>query len=263
MAPILLIAVATGCAASMMGALYFVQRARANANIVDFGWAAGVGGVALWYAAAAPGDGAHRLALAVVGSLWAFRLSFYLLRDRVLYAKEDGRYRVLRESWGARAQRNFLIFFLAQAALVVLFSAPHLMTALRPGPGLSPWGWCGVVVGLGAILGETIADRQLRRWRDAPANRGRTCRSGLWRYSRHPNYFFEWLHWWAYVLLCAGTWHVIGALAGPALMFVFLFRVTGIPYTERQALVSRGDDYREYQRTTSKFFPWFPKKGVP
>ncbi|HNR32809.1 MAG TPA: DUF1295 domain-containing protein [Candidatus Hydrogenedentes bacterium] len=244
----------------MMGALYFVQRARANANIVDFGWAAGVGGVALWYAAAAPGDGAHRLALAVVGSLWAFRLSFYLLRDRVLYAKEDGRYRVLRESWGARAQRNFLIFFLAQAALVVLFSAPHLMTALRPGPGLSPWGWCGVVVGLGAILGETIADRQLRRWRDAPANRGRTCRSGLWRYSRHPNYFFEWLQAVSFALFVSGLQDGLFAWVSPALLLFLLFNVTGIKPSEEHSVKTRLD-YADYVKRTSVFVPW-PRRDL-
>jgi steroid 5-alpha reductase family enzyme len=81
------------------------------------------------------------------------------------------------------------------------------------------------------------------------------CRAGLWRYSRHPNYFFEWVHWWAYVLIG----HAAPlTLLGPAAMLLFLFRVTGIPYTERQALKSRGEQYREYQRTTSRFVPWPP-----
>lgn len=244
-----------------MGALYLVQRARENANIVDFGWASGVGATALWYAAAASGHGHHRLALAVLGSVWSFRLAGYLLVNRVLQGDEDGRYRVLRERWGDKAQRNFFYFFLAQALLIVAFSIPPLMVALHPGPRLSLWNCLGVVVGLAAVFGESIADRQLAAWRANRASRGKVCNTGLWRYSRHPNYFFEWLHWWGYVLLCFGTWHMVGALLGPLLMFLFLFRVTGIPYTEQQAIASRGDNYRAYQRTTSAFFPWFPKQS--
>jgi steroid 5-alpha reductase family enzyme len=111
-----------------------------------------------------------------------------------------------------------------------------------------------------AVGGETLADRQLAAWRAAPANDGRTCRSGLWRYSRHPNYFFEWLHWWTYIPLAWGSpWWWL-TLLGQALMLFTLFKVTGIPHTERQALASRGEDYRAYQRSTSVFIPWFPKE---
>jgi len=259
---ITLITVAAAGAVMLMAALYLVQRARENANIVDFGWAAGVGATALWYAAAAPGSVPFRVALAVVGGSWSLRLAGYLLVNRVLHGAEDGRYTVLRARWGVNAQRNFLIFFLAQAALITAFSIPQLIVALQPGPHLLPWHYLGMAAGLGAILGESIADRQLAAWRANPANRGQVCNSGLWRYSRHPNYFFEWLHWWAYVLLSLGTWRAAVSLLGPVLMFLFLFRVTGIPYTERQALASRGDNYRAYQRTTSAFFPWFPKPGA-
>jgi steroid 5-alpha reductase family enzyme len=107
-----------------------------------------------------------------------------------------------------------------------------------------------------AVTGESVADAQLARFRTDPVNKGMVCSDGLWRYSRHPNYFFEWAHWWAYVLIGGGaalTW------LGPVAMLVFLFRITGIPYTEKQALRSRGDAYRDYQETTSVFFPWPPK----
>jgi steroid 5-alpha reductase family enzyme len=114
----------------------------------------------------------------------------------------------------------------------------------------------GVIVWLIAVAGETIADRQLARFRRDPANRGQVCRAGLWRYSRHPNYFFEWVHWLSYVLIGHGEWLT---WIGPVGMLLFLFRVTGIPYTEMQALKSRGDRYREYQSTTNVFFPWFPR----
>jgi steroid 5-alpha reductase family enzyme len=111
------------------------------------------------------------------------------------------------------------------------------------------------------VAGEALADRQLAAHRRDPANKGKTCRSGLWRYSRHPNYFFEFLHWFAYVFLAVGMgigW-IAASLIGPAVMLVFLYRVTGIPYTEAQALRSRGEDYAEYQRTTSPFLPLPPK----
>ena len=112
-----------------------------------------------------------------------------------------------------------------------------------------------------AILIESLADKQLSQHRNTQP--GVTCRSGLWRYSRHPNYFFEWLHWWSYPLMATGlglsgksTWAVWLA---PLLMLLFLYRLTGIPYTEKQALKSRGDDYRRYMKETSAFIPWLPK----
>jgi len=109
-------------------------------------------------------------------------------------------------------------------------------------------------------VGESMADRQLAHFRAQPANRGKTCRDGFWRYSRHPNYFFEWLHWFAYVALAVGS--PVGWLAwsGPLVMFLFLRFVSGVPYTETQALRSRGDEYRRYQRDTPMFFPWFPSR---
>ena len=107
--------------------------------------------------------------------------------------------------------------------------------------------------------GEGVADAQLERFRSDPAQRGKTCRSGWWRYSRHPNYFFEWIIWLAFVPMAWGSPRFAASLAGPALMFLFLTRVSGVPPAEAQALRSRGDDYRDYQRTTSAFFPWFPR----
>ncbi|MBV8853549.1 MAG: DUF1295 domain-containing protein, partial [Sinobacteraceae bacterium] len=101
----------------------------------------------------------------------------------------------------------------------------------------------------------------LARFRANPAHRGKTCRAGLWRYSRHPNYFFEWLHWFSYVAFAVGAPLGWLALAGPLLMYVFLRYVSGIPYTEAQALRTRGDDYRDYQRRTSMLFPWPPRRA--
>jgi steroid 5-alpha reductase family enzyme len=110
------------------------------------------------------------------------------------------------------------------------------------------------------MLGLAVADLQLARFKADRCNQGTSCRSGLWRYSRHPNYFFEWVHWWAYAPLAMGVsfWWV--ALAVPMLLLYFILFVTGIPPTEAQSLASRGEDYRRYQHTTSRFVPWFPRK---
>lgn len=246
--------------AAVMFLLYFVQRARKDAGIVDVGWAAGMGLLAVFYAVTASGDLNRRVILAVLAGFWSFRLASHLLR-RYFSQKEDGRYRMLREKWGKRAQVYFFFFFQVQAVWAVMFAVPFLVVAYNPAPGLTVFDILGILVWIVAVGGESIADRQLAGFRANSANRGKTCRVGLWKYSRHPNYFFEFTHWFAYIFLGAGSpWFYVTFL-GPAIMLLFLYKVTGIPYTEKQALLSRGDDYRKYQRTTSAFIPWFPKKG--
>lgn len=247
-------------AAVLMTVLWLVQRARRDAGVVDVGWAAGLGLLAVFYGLFAGGSVSYRLLVALLAGLWSARLATYVFLNRVRGKPEDGRYQTLRRAWGRRAQLRFFLFFQAQGLLDVVLSLPFLVIALRGG-SLRWWAWVGVAVWALAVAGETIADVQLAHWRADPANRGRTCRRGLWNYSRHPNYFFEWLYWWVYVIVALGahTWWF--AFVGPALMTIFLFRVTGIPATERQALASRGDDYREYQRTTSMFVPWIKKTG--
>lgn len=252
-----------GASMLLMFVLWLIQRRTGDAGIVDAGWSAGLGAAALFFAWTSGGDPERRLVLAICAGIWSIRLAGYLLVNRILSGPEDGRYQELRSRWGARAQINFLLFFEFQALLVVVFAVPFLVVAWNPSPGLGWTDGIGIAIWLTAMLGEAIADRQLAGFRADPAGRGRTCRRGLWRYSRHPNYFFEWVQWWAYVLLSLGSpwWWV--SLAGPALMLLFLFKITGIPATEERALRSRGDDYRRYQQTTSAFFPWFPKENQP
>ena len=244
-------------AAFMMTLGWLWQRPRANAGIVDVLWASGVGGSAVLFALLGDGAPATRVLLAVLGGLWGARLARYLW-TRVRGEPEDGRYRHLRKHWQGN-QLYFFLFFQFQALLIVLFALPFLAVARNPA-GLTPWLPAAVAIWLLSVLGESIADRQLARFRHDPANRGRTCRAGLWRYSRHPNYFFEWLHWFAYVALAQGSPIAWLAWSGPLVMYVFLRWISGIPYTESHALRSRGDDYRDYQRSTPMLFPWFPKR---
>ena len=168
---------------------------------------------------------------------------------------EDGRYSTLKKDWGEAAQWKMFRFYQFQALGSVLFALPMLIAA-QSSSALSLLDFAGALIWFVAIVGETIADRQLARFRAASANRGKVCRVGLWNYSRHPNYFFEWLHWWSYV--CFAINAPLGWLTvlGPMTMLYFILYVTGIPPTEAQAIKSRGDAYREYQRTTNAFFPW-------
>lgn len=245
---------------AIMAALWYVQKIRSDAGVVDVVWAFGLGSAALLFALAANGSLTRRMLFLAVTGVWSLRLAFYLLFNRVIGKGEDGRYRKLRQEWGAKAQQNFFIFFQMQALFVVLFAIPFGPVVFNADPQLSAWSVAGACVGFGAILGEALADAQLARFRADPANKGRTCRAGLWGYSRHPNYFFEWTHWFAYVLMGVGGPYWWLTWFGPAVMLLFLYRMTGIPFTEKQALASRGDDYREYQRTVSAFVPWPRKK---
>ncbi len=246
-------------AAVAMGAVWYIQKRTRNAGFVDVAWAALLGLAALYYGVVADGALLPRLVVALLAATWGFRLALHLLH-RVLNEAEDGRYAHLREHWQGH-QGKFFAFFQAQALAVALFSLPFLVAARNPVADLTLATALGICVWLASLVGESIADLQLTRFRSNPRNRGRTCRDGLWRYSRHPNYFFEWLHWFSYVCLAWGSpWFAL-SLIGPALMLVSLCWVSGIPFVEAQSLRSRGDDYREYQRTTSVLIPWFPKSG--
>ncbi len=244
-------------AAVLMAALWGVQRVRRNAGIVDVGWCVGLILLSFLYAVAAVGDPDRRMLVAAMDGLYAARLGGYLFQNRV-QASEDARYETLRRWWGDRAHLYFFFFFQFQALGVVVFSLPLLVLMQNPRPTFSLWELGGLLLWLGAVVGEGLADWQLARFKSEPGNRWKTCREGLWRYSRHPNYFFEWLHWCAYVPMGVGVPGGWITLLNPAIMLVFLLWVSGIPWAEAQALATRGEDYRAYQRTTSAFVPWFP-----
>ena len=246
---------------STMALAWARQRSTRNAGIVDVLWAASLGVLAVFYAAAGDGWGPRRALMACLVALWSARLTRHLAK-RVLSEPEDGRYALLRERWGARFDPWMFWFFQAQAALAVLLSLVFLALASAEASGWRVWDLLGLALWSIAIGGEALADRQLRAWRSDPAHRGRTCRGGLWAYSRHPNYFFDWLHWMVYPLLGVGLPWGPALWFAPALMLLLVLKVTGIPPTEAQSLRSRGDDYRSYQRTTNAFFPG-PRKHAP
>lgn len=236
---------------------WWLQLKSKNAGWVDVYWSFGVALTGLAFAFFGNGDSFIRATVAVIYVLWFGRLGYHLLR-RLSGEPEDGRYAYMREWAGPRAKSVFFVFYLMQASWVWIFALPAWLVSQAENPPMILY-LAGLLIVVIAWLGESISDHQLNLFKADSSNRGKTCRSGLWRYSRHPNYFFEWLHWFAYPLL---GWSALGGewlWLAPLVVFVFLYFVTGIPFTEQQAIRSRGEDYREYQRTTSMFIPWKPR----
>ena len=243
-------------ALTMAGVWSFSMRIR-NVGYVDVAWAGLMSLAALTAGVFSSGAALPRMLTAVGGAVWGARLCVHLLR-RVLHEAEDGRYQALRERWNS-SPAKFFMFFQVQAVVVALFALPFLGAAASPVEDVTAWTIAAVTIWIVAVGGESLADAQLAAFREDASNRGKSCRAGFWSWSRHPNYFFEWLHWFAYVLLAIGSPYVWLTWLGPIVMLAFLYRVSGIPWTEQQALRSRGDDYRRYQKDVSAFFPRPPR----
>jgi steroid 5-alpha reductase family enzyme len=238
--------------------LWLVAIRTRDASHVDVGWALGLGAMGAACAAAGTGAPARRWLIGAMAAAWSLRLAAHLYFDRVRGRPEDGRYASLRTAWGAKADRNFFFFFQAQGLLDLLLALPFAAAAARPGP-LGVRDALAAAVWLAAVAGESAADRSLAAFRADPANKGAVCRAGLWSWSRHPNYFFEWLVWLSFAMIAPDDWRV---WVSPLVMLYFLLRVTGIPATEAQALKSRGEAYRRYQKEISMFIPWPPRRAA-
>lgn len=259
LSPLSLLGIGYAAAAAVMVGLWTLQRRTQDATVVDIGWGAIVATLAISYGWFFPGAPLRRLLASTLGGFWGYRLAWHLLRHRWGGTHgEDGRYQNMRSAMGDRAQLGFFIFFQIQAFAAVLCSLPYAAIAVDWNPELTALDLLGLSLWCVSMIGESIADNQLATFRAAAENRGKTCRVGLWRYSRHPNYFFEWLHWWGYVALTVHTPFLPLTLCMPPLMLLLLLRFSGVPHTEAQALRSRGEDYRRYQQETNVFIPWFP-----
>ena len=261
MSTLTLVLIATFALCTGFAAIYAVARRMDNYGIVDIAWSYAFGALALFYAFAAQGWALRRGLIGGCVLLWSLRLGTHLyVRIIGHHPVEDGRYQEMRRRWAADIARKMTVFYQQQAVSVVVLGLPFLLIARNPDPQLHPHEIVGALLWLVALLGEAIADAQLNAFKKNPANRGRVCDIGLWAFSRHPNYFFEWCVWVAYfVFACASPWGWTSILC-PAVMLYLLLRVTGIPLTEEQSIRSRGDAYRAYQRRVSAFIPWFQKK---
>jgi steroid 5-alpha reductase family enzyme len=229
-----------------------------NYGFLDAVWSLSVAVVAPLYAALGGGSAARKWAFAAVGAAWSLRLGLYVLL-RVLrhHPEEDGRYRTLREKWPSPAR--FLMFFELQAVIALLFSTPFLLASVNQMPRMRTLEIIGLSLAIVATAGEALADWQAQRFKHLATDKKAVNNIGLWRYSRHPNYFFESVVWWGFFVAALAFPYGWLTIVCPLFMLYLLLNVTGIPLTEKHSLESRGERYRQYQRTTSRFIPWFPK----
>ncbi len=257
-----LVGVGVNVSMALMAVVWFICKKINNAGFVDVAWSYGFAVVVGIYAAVGSGDPLRKGLITVMVVVWSLRLGTHLfLRVARHHPTEDARYAGLREAFPKRVWLMFFGFFLLQGLLIGILSAPFAVACANPAPGLSVWEILGAALWLIGLGGEAVADGQLKHFRGKPENKGGVCQTGLWKYSRHPNYFFEWVIWIAFfVFACGSPWGWLTVFA-PLIMLYFLLCVTGVPPAEEQSLKSRGDAYREYQRTTSVFLPLPPKSS--
>jgi steroid 5-alpha reductase family enzyme len=246
---------------SVMAGAWYLQQRTGNSGWVDVTWSIAVGGVAAIAAVWPLGyDWPHwrQLMVAFLAGSWCLRLGVHIA-GRTRAATDDPRYRNLMVQWGSDATRRMFWFLQSQAAVGIILALSIVVAAHNPNPNLRIQDLIGLVTLLAAIVGEAIADWQLRVFKSDPANRKAVFDVGLWRWSRHPNYFFEWLSWCAYPIIAidfAGQ-NLFGwlALAAPVCMYWVLVHLSGIPPLEDHMLRSRGEAFRAYQKRTRAFFP--------
>jgi steroid 5-alpha reductase family enzyme len=253
--------VATALSSIMALAWHFQQKS-GNSGWVDVTWSFGVGGVASVTAVLPFGyNWPHwrQMLLAILAASWCLRLGFHIAR-RTKGVTDDPRYRNLITQWGSDAPRYMFWFLQSQAAVGVVLALSVVLAAHNPNPALRLQDLVGLALLVAAIVGEAIADHQLRTFKANAANRKTVCDIGLWSWSRHPNYFSEWLSWVAYPIIAIDFsgrnsygWL---ALAAPICMYWVLVRVSGIPPLEQHMLRSRGEAFRVYQQSTPAFFPF-------
>jgi steroid 5-alpha reductase family enzyme len=264
-----LAAIAVALSVLMAGA-WAVQQRTGNSGWVDTIWTFSLGlvgaGSALWPVGSAAPNARQWLVAALV-AIWSLRLGSHIAA-RTAKISDDPRYAAFAKEWGVDSPRKMFIFLQNQGfgSIPLVFS---IFVASRfPSDALRFQDTLGALILFIGIAGESLADAQLKRFRENPANNGRVCDAGLWRWSRHPNYFFEWFGWLAYPMIAISPDYPLyypwgwATLLAPIFMYWILVHVTGIPPLEQQMLRSRGERYRDYQLRTSMFFLLPPQKGA-
>jgi steroid 5-alpha reductase family enzyme len=233
-----------------------------NAGLVDVFWALNFPVIICITYFLSEGFETRKILICGLFLLAELRLGIHLWQRVVGHLnEEEGRYQQLRKDWGENTDRNFFLFFQFQAFSNVVLAAPFFIITANPAPQISILEYIGAIIWIISFLGEALADSQLAAFKKDPKNKGRVCETGLWYYSRHPNYFFEWLTWMAYfVFALASPWSIL-AIISPIIILYLLLKVTGVPNNEEQNLRSKPIAYKKYQETTSSFFPWGKKDG--
>ncbi|HVA99337.1 MAG TPA: DUF1295 domain-containing protein [Bacteroidia bacterium] len=241
--------------------VWLIQIKIKNAGIVDIFWSYNFPIIVLIYYFLGNGFEQRKMLIATMVIIWGARLGTYLLvRIFSHLHTEDGRYKQLRQDWAPNVNFRFLLFFQTQALSNVILSIPFLLICINPDPKINLLEYIGFALWLISIIGESVADRQLQLFKKNSDNKNKVCDKGLWNYSRHPNYFFEWMIWVSYFVFALSSPYGWISIICPLSMLFLLFKVTGIPMTEEQAIRSKGDAYKAYQRTTSSFIP-LPKRN--
>lgn len=258
-------AVCVGLCLAMAGG-WTVARQTGDCGWADVIWSFATGAAGVAYALVptagfTPSARAWLVAILVAG--WSMRLGFHLWRRTAGATQEDARYAEFRREWGAAFQPRMFVFLQIQALASTLLTLAMLAAARNPAPFPAWSDIAGMALLAAAVVGEGAADAQLAQYRADLDHRGGVCDVGLWAWSRHPNYFFEWLGWMAYAMIAIGptgerplSWI---ALIGPAFMFVLLRFVSGVPPTEAAMARSRGATFAHYQARVSAFFPLPPR----
>lgn len=234
-----------------------------NYGVVDIFWAFNFMIIAALVWVLANGNEARGAIVCILAALWSLRLGIYLLiRVGSHLDVEEGRYKQLREEWKAQLHLKFFVFFHMQAFSNVVLAIPFFIIALNKDPKISAIEYTGAALWLLSIMGEGLSDWQLQQFKKHPANKGKVCQYGLWNYSRHPNYFFQLMIWISVSIFAMSSPYGWLGLICPLSIGYLIFKVTGIPMTEEQAVRSKGEAYKMYQRTTSVFVPWFKKTVI-
>ena len=257
-----LAAIALSLSVLMAGA-WVVQQRIGNSGWVDTIWTFSLGlvgaGSALWPIGGAAPNARQWLVAALV-AIWSLRLGVHIT-IRTAGITDDPRYAAFAREWGVDSARKMFIFLQNQGLGSIPLVFAVFVAARFPADALRWQDYLGALILFAGIAGEALADGQLKAFRTNPANKGRVCDVDLWRWSRHPNYFFEWFGWLAYPVIGIAFDYPWGwaTLLAPVFMYWILVHVTGIPPLEAQMLRSRGDRYRDYQSRTSAFFPLPPQ----
>lgn len=246
----------------LMFVLWIISLGLKNSSIVDIFWGTGFV-ISSWVYFVFTPDGfiTRKLLLCTLTTIWGLRLSIYILW-RNWRKGEDFRYRVWRKEAGNQWWwRSFFKVFFLQGILMWIISAPLLAAQLKATPDkLTIVDFLANLVWVIGFFFEAVGDWQLARFKANPANKGKVMSSGVWRYTRHPNYFGDATQWWAYYLLAlvtGGFWTIFS----PVIMTLFLLRVSGVALLEKTLKENR-PGYKEYIEMTSSFIPWFPKRKV-
>ena len=243
--------------AFIMLIIYFWALAIKNYGIVDIFWAYNFLVIAIIIWLLADGFEPRKNLVCLLAAVWSLRLGFYLtIRVGSHLDVEEGRYKQLRLEWN---ETKFFFFFQMQAFSNVMLAIPFFVIALNPEPHMSAIEYIGAGLWCISIIGEGLSDWQLKQFKKNPSNKGRVCENGLWNYSRHPNYFFQFMIWISVLIFALPSPYGWISVICPLSIGYLIFKVTGIPMTEEQAVRSKGELYKEYQRTTSAFVP-LPKK---